>query len=167
VIVPRSPASRFRPRARGSVAYPHRAMSISDGDVFIRPGFVISAAELSWRYAASGGPGGQHANTANTRVELSWSIVDSAAVSETIRELLTAKLGEELRIVVSEERSQLRNRNLAVERLTHRVRAALIIPRRRVATKPSAGARARLRENKTAQSERKTQRRRVDHRDGD
>jgi ribosome-associated protein len=142
-------------------------MAIHDGDVFIRQGFVIPAGELTWRYAASGGPGGQHANTANTRVELIWSIADSPTVPAHFKELLATKLGDELRIVVSEERSQLRNRNLAVERLTHRVRAALIIPRRRVATKPSAGARARLRTHKTVQSERKTQRRRIDHRDTD
>lgn len=131
-----------------------------DDDLVIRSGFVIPAGELSWRFDASGGPGGQHANTANTRVELSWSIATSAAIGDALRERLVAKLGDEVRVVASDERSQLRNRALAARRLADRVRAALVVPRRRVATKPSAGSRIRRRDAKVAQSQRKADRRR-------
>ncbi len=113
----------------------------SDDDLVIRPGFVIPAGELTWRYAAAGGPGGQHANTANTRVELVWDVAGTLAVGEALRDRLVAKLGPELRVVASDERSQLRNRDLAARRLADRVRAALVVPRKRVATKPTAGSR--------------------------
>jgi ribosome-associated protein len=137
-------------------------MPLTDDDLEIRPGLVIPAAELVWRFAASGGPGGQHANTANTRAEVVWSVAASTAVTDSQRARLLAALGPEVRVVASDERSQPRNRALAAERLAARIRAALVVPRRRIATAPSAGSRMRRRNAKAAQSQRKAQRRGVD-----
>jgi ribosome-associated protein len=136
-------------------------------DLPIRPGVVIPAAELTWRYAAAGGPGGQHANTANTRVELVWNVAATTAVGAVLRERLVARLGPEVRIVAADERSQLRNRDLAARRLAERVRAALVVPRRRVSTTPTPGSRVRRRNAKVAQSERKATRRRPEARADD
>lgn len=136
-------------------------------DLTIRPGVVIPASELTWRFAAAGGPGGQHANTANTRVELVWDVATTTAVGAALRERLVARLGPELRIVAADERSQLRNRDLAARRLAERVRAALVVPRRRVSTTPTPGSRVRRRDAKIAQSERKATRRRPEARHDD
>jgi ribosome-associated protein len=134
--------------------------SPGDDGLAIRPGIVIPSAELIWRYAAAGGPGGQHANTANTRVELVWSPASTTAVGDALRARLVARLGDEVRVVAADERSQLRNRQLGARRLAEKVRTALVVPRRRVATAPTAGSRARRREAKAAQSQRKADRRR-------
>lgn len=120
---------------------------------------TIPATELTWRYSASGGPGGQHANTSNTKVEVVWDIDASEAINETQRARLVEKLGTVLRIAVTDERSQLRNRSIAEQRLKDRVAKALVIERPRKATKPSKGAKERRLKDKSEQSERKAGRR--------
>lgn len=67
---------------------------------------VIPASELEWRFSSSGGPGGQHANTSNTRAEVAFDIAGSPSLSPTIRERLVAKLGQEVAVTSSEHRSQ-------------------------------------------------------------
>jgi ribosome-associated protein len=140
----------------GGVSKGREAFAV-DG-VRINPRLTIPEAELEWRYSASGGPGGQHANTSNTRVELVFDVLASTTLSESQRERITAKIGTELRVVVSSERSQLRNRTLARERFAEKITEALHVPRVRRATKPSKGAVQRRLTDKAKTSERKQQR---------
>ncbi len=105
--------------------------------------------ELEWRFSGAGGPGGQHANTANTRVELLFDISSSPSLGPRQRARLLERLGPVVRVVAADERSQLRNRNLALERLAARLAAGLKVERPRVGTKPTRGAReARLKEKR-------------------
>ncbi len=92
--------------------------------------------ELEWRFSASGGPGGQHANTANTRVELRFDVAGSPSLGPRQRARLLERLGPVVRVVASDERSQARNRQLAVERLAARLRDALRTDPVRVPTRP-------------------------------
>lgn len=121
---------------------------------------VIPASELEWRFSASGGPGGQHANTSNTRAEVVFDIANSPSLSDPIRERLVAKLGTEVSAVSSEQRSQYQNRRAALQRLEAALKRALVVPRRRVATKPTLGSKTRRLDAKRQQSERKSNRQR-------
>lgn len=110
--------------------------------------FHLPERELSWRFSRSSGPGGQHVNTTDTRVELVWSLHDSPSLSEAQRERAKRHLGHrlvdgEITIVSSEYRSQHRNREAARVRLEELVAKALIPPKPRHATKPSKAARQR------------------------
>jgi ribosome-associated protein len=115
--------------------------------------------ELQETFSASGGPGGQHANKAATRVELTLDITTSSAFNESERQRIIDKLGEVVRVVADDERSQLRNRTLAAERLAGKLRSALHVQRRRRATKPTRGSQRRRLQAKSERSEVKQQRR--------
>jgi ribosome-associated protein len=115
--------------------------------------------ELAFSFSASGGPGGQHANKAATRAELAFDVEASSAFSEAQRARVRAKLGQVVRVVADDERSQLRNRALAEERLAARLRDALHVPRRRRATQPTRGAQRRRVEAKKQRGETKRSRR--------
>ena len=121
---------------------------------------VIPAAELTWRFSASGGPGGQHANTSNTKAELYWSIAESTALAEGVRARLVEKLGEALSVVASDERSQLRNRTLAERRFREKILEALVDETVRRPTKRSKGSQLRRLDEKSARSTIKANRRR-------
>lgn len=123
---------------------------------------AIPMRELSWRFTASGGPGGQHANTANTKVELRFDVEGSPSLGPVQRQRLVTKLGPEVRVVVSDERSQARNRAVAIERLRSQLATALHIERSRVATRPGRGAVQRRLDDKRRRSDVKRQRRRTD-----
>src|SRR5437588_4459568 len=86
----------------------------------------IPVRELEWHFMASGGPGGQHANTSNTKVELRFDILGSESLGPRQRARLLERLGPVVRVGVSDERSQLRTRELALHRLRERVAAALL-----------------------------------------
>jgi ribosome-associated protein len=131
-----------------------------DGSVVVRPGLVIPAAELDERFSTSGGPGGQHANRTQSRVELRFDIAGSAVLSEHQRSVLREHFGDEVRVVVDEERSQLRNRQLARERLAGRLRIALTPRRNRRATRPTRASAARRLETKRKRGDIKRARRR-------
>ena len=118
----------------------------------------IPVDELEWRFSGSGGPGGQHANTANTRAEVRFDVAGSPSLGPRQRARLLDKLGPVVRVVASDERSQARNRDLAMERLRSRLAEALRVERPRVATKPSAAARQRRLQAKRHRSEVKRQR---------
>jgi ribosome-associated protein len=120
----------------------------------------IPANELQWRFGPSGGPGGQHANTANTRADLVFEIASSAALDERQRALLTDRYGPRIRVAADDHRSQHRNRELALERLAERVREGLVTKRSRRPTKPSRGAKERRLRAKKERSNTKAQRRR-------
>ena len=119
----------------------------------------IPAEELQWRFTGSGGPGGQHANTSNTRVEVVWDIATSAAPGPRQRERLLERLGSRVRVVASDARSQARNRELAVERLEAKVADALKVATPRRPTRPTKGSQERRLEDKRRQSLRKRERR--------
>jgi ribosome-associated protein len=120
---------------------------------------VLPLSEIELRFSRSSGPGGQHANTSETRVEAIWDVESSAALTDTQKRRVLAKTGPTLRAVAQDERSQWRNRELAVERLVDQLRDALRVERRRVATKPSAAARERRLEQKRRRSATKQLRR--------
>jgi ribosome-associated protein len=117
--------------------------------------FSLPRRELRFRATRSGGPGGQHVNTSATRIQVSWDVVGSPALSERRRQLLLGRLGHRLdqngvlRLAVDTHRSQHRNREEAVERLTAIVADALRPRKTRKPTRPSKAAKEkRLREKK-------------------
>ena len=136
--------------------------------VRIRETIVIPDDELSWRFSRSSGPGGQGVNTTDSRVELSFSVADSRVLSPLARERITERLAHRLvdgvlTVVASEQRSQLRNREAATERLAALLDEALRPPPPpRRPTKPSRRARARRVDRKKKQGETKRLRRRPD-----
>jgi ribosome-associated protein len=129
------------------------------GDLVVSRRLTIPANELQWRFSGSGGPGGQHANTSNTKVMLTWNLEESAALTDYQRIRLVAELGSVVRIVAVDERSQTRNRDLALERLRERVRAAMVVRATRRPTAPTKSSINRRLADKRLRSERKTGRR--------
>ena len=123
--------------------------------VHVPSSFVIPDAELTERFTASGGPGGQHANKAATRVELTWDVENSVVITERQRQILVEHFGSVVRIVVDDERSQLRNREIAEERLAGRVSTALTPVKKRRATRPTRGSQRRRVESKRKNSQQK------------
>jgi ribosome-associated protein len=119
---------------------------------------VIGLDELEWRFSGSGGPGGQHANTANTRVEVRFDIGASRSLGPRQRARLIEKLGPVVRVVASDSRSQYRNRELALERLRERLATALRTERPRVPTRVGRSAKEKRLQAKRRQSERKRDR---------
>ena len=115
--------------------------------------------ELTWRFTGSGGPGGQHANTSNTRAEVVFDVEASPSLGPRQRARLVEKLGPVVRVAASDTRSQGRNRDLALERLRSKLADALKVEKPRRATRPSKGAKERRLSDKKRQSERKRQRR--------
>ncbi len=122
---------------------------------------AIPRSELAMRATRSGGAGGQHVNTSSTRVELTWNVHRTQAVSDELRERLRQRLAGRLdgdgnlRVVASNSRSQRQNREAAERRLAELVRRALVVPRQRVRTSlPRAAKEARL-EAKRRQSQKK------------
>jgi ribosome-associated protein len=114
---------------------------------------VLPLAEIQLRTSRSSGPGGQHAQKSETRVEAVFDVEASAALTDAQKRRVVAKAGAVLRAVAQDERSQLRNKDLAVERLVASLREALRVPRRRVATKPSAASKQRRLEAKKRRSQ--------------
>ncbi len=131
----------------------------SDGVVRVSPTLSVPLSELQLRFGPSGGPGGQHANKVNTRVELRFDISGSPSLGPRQRARLLERLGPELRLVVDDERSQIRNRQLAVERFRQRLSDALHVEKPRRPTRPSRGAKERRLAAKRQLSERKRNRR--------
>ncbi|HEY6836230.1 MAG TPA: alternative ribosome rescue aminoacyl-tRNA hydrolase ArfB [Gaiellaceae bacterium] len=120
---------------------------------------TIPRSEIDLRYSRSSGPGGQHAQKSDTRVEATFDVEASAALTETQKRRVVAKAGPMLRAVAQDERSQWRNRELATERLVEALREALRVPRKRRPTKPSKAAVERRLEQKRLRSNLKRQRR--------
>ncbi len=125
----------------------------------ITPSCTIDASELEWRFTGSGGPGGQHANTANTRAELRFDIAGSPSLGPRQRARLEARLGPVLRVVATDSRSQSRNRELALGRLRSRLADALHVEPQRVATKASRAAKRKRLDTKRQRSQLKRGRR--------
>jgi ribosome-associated protein len=134
-------------------------MADDPGRIRVSPTLVIAASELTWRFSRSGGPGGQHANTSDTKAEVRFDIAGSPSLGPRQRARLQERLGNEVRAVAADERSQAQNRQLALERLCERLAAALRVEAPRKATKPTAAAKRRRLEAKRRQSARKVARR--------
>jgi ribosome-associated protein len=132
----------------------------------VSPALGIPLAELEFRASRSGGPGGQHVNTSSTRVEVWWDVAGSPVLTDEQRQRLLARLASRLdtagrlRLVSSGSRSQLRNREEVTERLRRIVAKALVVPKPRKRTKPSAAAKAARVESKRRRSAIKQERRR-------
>jgi ribosome-associated protein len=120
---------------------------------------VVPPGEIQLRTSRSSGPGGQHAQKSETRVEAIFDVEASSALSPAQKRRVVAKAGPVLRAIAQDERSQLRNKDLAVERVVEALREALRVPRHRVPTKPSKAAKERRLEGKKRRSETKKLRR--------
>jgi ribosome-associated protein len=132
---------------------------VESGVLRVTRSCAIALGELEWRFSSSGGPGGQHANTSNTRVELIFDVESSPSLGPRQRARLLEKLGPRVRIVASERRSQLQNRELALDRFRERIAGALHVDPPRVATRPSRSSKRARVEQKRRIGERKRTRR--------
>lgn len=122
-------------------------------------GWTVPDDEVTFRFTASGGPGGQHTNRSNTKVDAVFDI-EGSTMPAALRARVMAKLGSTVRVTVDDERSQLRNREIAVERIQARIDEAGKVERRRRATKPTRGSKKRRVEAKRRRGDVKRQRRR-------
>jgi ribosome-associated protein len=123
---------------------------------------VLPRAEIELRTSRSSGPGGQHAQKSETRVEALFDVEASSALSDGQKKRVLAKAGPVLRAIAQDERSQLRNKDLATERLVALLREALHVERKRVPTKPSKAAKERRLDDKRRRGEVKRLRRDLD-----
>ncbi len=124
----------------------------------VSPELTVPLAEVVLRTSRSSGPGGQHANVTASRVEAIFDVSASQSLSDAQRARMLAREGPRVVAVAQDERSQLRNRELALERLAARMRAALTVPRSRRATKPTSAARERRLAEKRRAARRKLER---------
>jgi len=120
---------------------------------------TLPVEEIQLRFSRSSGPGGQHAQRSETRVEAILDVEASSALTEAQKRRVIARAGPTLRSVAQDERSQWRNRELAVARLVETLRVALKVERKRRPTKPTAASRRRRLEQKKRRSETKRLRR--------
>jgi ribosome-associated protein len=134
------------------------AKAENDG-IEIAAGVVVPLSEIELRASRSSGPGGQHANVTSSRVEATFDVESSETLPPAIRERLLERLGPRVSAVAQDERSQHRNRVIAIERLRRRLADALYVQPERRPTRPGRGARERRLQDKRSQSERKQTRR--------
>jgi ribosome-associated protein len=119
-------------------------------------GHVISDADLTWRFSRSSGPGGQHVNTTDTRVQLSFDLAGSDAFPRALKQRMLDRLGDEVVVVAAEHRSQIRNRRAAQDRLAELLEDAMRPPSpARVPTRPSRGSKRRRLQDKKKRAETK------------
>jgi len=123
---------------------------------------VIPRTEIELRTSRSSGPGGQHAQKSETRVEAIFDVEASPSLSEAQKRRVRTKAGPTLRAVAQDERSQLRNKELAIERVVAQLREALRVERARVPTRPSAAAKRRRLDSKKRRGEVKRLRRELE-----
>jgi len=129
-----------------------------DGWLRVTSSCRIDTNELEWRTSRSGGPGGQHANTSDTRVEVVFDVAESPSLGPRQRARLLDRLGPVVRATASDSRSQARNRELALERLRSRLADGLRVQTPRRATRPSKGAKQRRLDAKHRRAEIKRRR---------
>ena len=135
-------------------------MAAIDGEsIRVTRSVAIPRSEVQLRFSRSSGPGGQHAQRSETRVEALFDVEASAALTPVQKRRVTAKAGAVLHAVAQDERSQWRNRELAVERLVEALREALKVQRARKPTKPTARSKERRLEAKRRRGELKRLRR--------
>lgn len=127
-------------------------------------GYLIPARDLEWKFDPSGGPGGQHANRASSRVELSFDLQSSGVFPVELRDRMIERLAARavhgiVRVVAADSRSQWRNRQVARRRLATLLEEAMRRPKQRRPTKPGRAARERRLEDKRHRSQKKAGRR--------
>lgn len=135
-------------------------------DLTVSPALTIPASELTWRFSRSSGPGGQHVNTSDSRAALSWNVAASTSLTDAQRQILLRRLKRRLiagtiTVTASEQRSQLRNREIALAKLAEMVADGLApeaAARRK--TKPTRGSNHRRLDAKKQRSATKRQRQR-------
>ena len=120
---------------------------------------AIPRSEIELRFSRSSGPGGQHAQKTETRAEAIFDVASSVALTDAQKRRVIAKAGPVLRAVAQDERSQWRNRELAIERVVEELREALKVERKRRPTKPTPKSKERRLEQKRRRSETKRLRR--------
>ena len=135
------------------------ALPAPEREIPVTRSVSVPVSEIEIRVSRSSGPGGQHAQKSSTRVEAVFDVEASDALSDVQKRRVLARAGSVLRAVAQDERSQLRNRELATERLLEKLRAALAVPRRRVPTAPTRAARERRIAEKKRRGETKRLRR--------
>jgi ribosome-associated protein len=128
----------------------------------VAPGVEIPMAEIEVRASRSSGPGGQHANVTASRIEVSFDVEASAALTGEQKRRLARRRGGRLTAVAQDARGQARNRELALRRLREKLAAGLREPKRRRATRPTAASKRRRAEAKRRRSQKKALRRRPD-----
>jgi ribosome-associated protein len=129
------------------------------GRLRVNERLTIPLSDVTVRASRSSGPGGQHANVTASRVEASFDVLASEALSETQRRRLLSRAGPRVVAVAQDARSQSRNRELALTRLAERIAKALLVPKRRRATKPTVASRERRLSAKRRATQRKRERR--------
>ena len=134
----------------------------------VQPDLVIPRSELEYRATRAGGPGGQHVNKSSTRIELTWNVEASRALTEDQRTRLRNRLGGRMdgsgtiRVVASDSRSQTQNREEAERRLTELIRRGLIVPKARRKTRPTRSSVEKRLQSKKQAADKKRERRRQD-----
>jgi ribosome-associated protein len=135
-------------------------MAAMDGEsIRVTRTVAIPVSEIELRFSRASGPGGQHAQKTDTRVEATFDVEASSGLTPAQKARVLRSAGPVLRAVAQDERSQARNRELAVQRLVDSLQEALKVERRRRPTKPTAAARERRLQEKRRRSELKRQRR--------
>jgi ribosome-associated protein len=136
-------------------------MAAMDGGESIRVTrtVAIPLSEIDLRFSRSSGPGGQHAQKSETRVEALFDVDASSALTAVQKARVTRKTGPVLRAIAQDERSQARNRELAIERIAEQLRDALRVERHRRPTRPTAASRERRLDQKRRRGETKQLRR--------
>jgi ribosome-associated protein len=124
---------------------------------------TIPLSEITVRASRSSGPGGQHANVTASRVEASFDVLASQTLSETQRDRVLTRAGPRLAAIAQDERSQTRNRELALARLAERLAKALVVPKHRRPTRPTKASKERRLQTKRQRTERKRERRRPEN----
>lgn len=145
MAAPPRPGPADEPKSGASVD-PHEVLAVTRS-------LSIPLAEITWRASTPGGPGGQHANRTASRVEVRFDVEASAVLGPRQRALILARLGSVVRASAGEDRSQARNREVALERLAERLAGALRVAPLRRPTAPSPGATARRLEDKRRRAE--------------
>jgi ribosome-associated protein len=118
--------------------------------------------EIAFRFSRSSGPGGQHAQKSSTRAEALFDVEESEALTATEKKRVLAKLGPVVRAAAQDERSQLRNRELATDRVIEQLREATKVQRKRRATKPTKASKERRLDEKKRRGRTKQLRRSTD-----
>jgi ribosome-associated protein len=129
-----------------------RIAAIASESIQVTTRVAIPLDEVELRYSRSSGPGGQHAQKTESRVEAVFDVQESKSLSDGQKRRLMSRVGPVVRAVAQDERSQKRNRELALERLAEAVRAGIRVARKRRTTKPTAAARERRLQTKRRRS---------------
>ena len=155
----RSPGDRLSRHLEDAVDVEQDCCHVDGESIPVTRSVALPRDEIRLRFSRSSGPGGQHAQKSETRVEAVFDVEASSALTEAQKRRVVAKAGPVLTAVAQDERSQWRNRELAVERLVAALRDALRVERRRVATGPTAQSRERRLDEKRRRGETKRLRR--------